>query len=118
MFSGISRVSASKILGLNKFALRTLNMLRFLVRKHMHTLVISKTIVCNFLDLQISLSIGVYAGIYIAQNYEVRTSDKIRNVLATLIGLYMKKIYIFEFYLVIRRIHCLSFKLKFKLKII
>lgn len=31
-------------------------------------------------DLQISLSIGVYAGIYIAQNYEVcHTSDKIKG---------------------------------------
>ncbi|XP_025989644.1 uncharacterized protein LOC105204856 [Solenopsis invicta] len=54
VFSGISRVSADEIVGLNKSALRTLNMIRFLV----------------------SLSIGVYAGIYIAQNYEVPRVDE------------------------------------------
>lgn len=51
---GILRVSTDKILGLNKSALRTLIMLRFLI----------------------SLSIGIYAGIYIAQNYEVPRVDE------------------------------------------
>ncbi|KYM94150.1 hypothetical protein ALC62_15232 [Cyphomyrmex costatus] len=54
MFSGIPRASASNIVGLTKSVLRTLNMLRFLI----------------------SLSIGVYAGIYIAQNYEVPRVDE------------------------------------------
>ncbi|TGZ43170.1 Uncharacterized protein DBV15_07974 [Temnothorax longispinosus] len=48
MFGYFASVSADEILGLDKPALRTFNMLRFLI----------------------SLSIGVYAGIYIAQNYE------------------------------------------------
>ncbi|XP_011068383.1 PREDICTED: uncharacterized protein LOC105154503 [Acromyrmex echinatior] len=39
-------------------------------------LVIVKTISTSSNDLQISLSIGVYAGIYIAQNYEVPRVDE------------------------------------------
>ncbi|XP_077281720.1 short transmembrane mitochondrial protein 1-like [Temnothorax americanus] len=54
MFGYFASVSADEILGLDKPALRTFNMLRFLI----------------------SLSIGVYAGIYIAQNYEVPRVDE------------------------------------------
>jgi len=52
--TGILRVAAGEIFRLNKSALRNLNMLRFLI----------------------SLSIGVYAGIFIAQNYEVPRVDE------------------------------------------
>ncbi|XP_011642803.1 short transmembrane mitochondrial protein 1 [Pogonomyrmex barbatus] len=54
MSISVLRVSTSEILRLNKHTLKTLDMLRFLI----------------------SLSIGVYAGIYIAQNYEVPRVDE------------------------------------------
>lgn len=56
-------------------------MLRFLVCKQLRIyMMILIVLKIHNNDLQISLSIGVYAGIYIAQNYEVcYIFDKIKS---------------------------------------
>jgi len=69
-----------EILRLNLFW--KFNMLRFLVCKYVYIYIwFLQFAICKmYNDLQISLSIGVYAGIYIAQNYEVcHTFNKIKS---------------------------------------